>query len=596
MKKNDQICIRVIASVQFIRMRINKPINIYKDSMKRFYTLVATAALAVGSMVAAPQLKPAHQLGDLKAELTPKGQAILNARLANDIYMDEMGVERRGMKFTYVDANGKTWRLHLQQSGDMTSLFGSANADLNRIVMPMSVIFDSDDERLYTYGFYPTQGFFTSDEDAGAAYEDWTDTTPSSFGGTVCDLMPLEYWDTLAEYEEFDKFVMPAINEDNPNSVSIYDAANSTFCLLNMREYFKNGQTTTMGVYVTYTNGTGNPVGYPAVGTELSFRNYDDELQAIDAHLIAVVKDKSDNTIKDLDVPFSGEISTFEGFAVKDMKMTFNEVHVVNAGVQNAETNDLFDVTTWDKNLVKYYILACGEGLTYQYDWTATTMPEQPYLVEEGSSAGYRTFFAGLYSDAASTQPYGVWTVTTPEGDYNEQYDYTLWTNTPNAGDMLYGGYNGDYAPWSESDGAYIVYDGKQYIPKNGSQLLIGGKSGIQFSGLDNYKNPWTINYDGDIIYHFNPADYTEVTTISSKGNLDDLEGVDAVAADNNSAVYAANGTLTVNVEKAANVAVYTVAGALVKNVNVAAGETSFKLDGGLYIVKVGNKVAKVVL
>ena len=55
------------------------------------------------------------------------------------------------------------------------------------------------------------------------------------------------------------------------------------------------------------------------------------------------------------------------------------------------------------------------------------------------------------------------------------------------------------------------------------------------------------------------------------------------------------NGGVEINSSEKVAYAVYTVSGAIVARGNVD-GFTSVKLDGGIYLVKAGNTVAKVVV
>ncbi|MEG0559598.1 MAG: T9SS type A sorting domain-containing protein, partial [Muribaculaceae bacterium] len=60
--------------------------------------------------------------------------------------------------------------------------------------------------------------------------------------------------------------------------------------------------------------------------------------------------------------------------------------------------------------------------------------------------------------------------------------------------------------------------------------------------------------------------------------------------------IVAVNGAININAEKASEVLVVDAAGKVVAQKAIVAGENTIEVAGGFYIVKVANKVAKVIV
>jgi hypothetical protein len=560
--------------------------------MKKIYTLLAAAAVATGSLFAAP-----NRGADARFTMTDLGAAKLNAAQAYTTYMTENGREM-GPKYSWEDANGNTWTLNMVVNGEVTDYFsfsdsstsGMTGAEIGEMynhyfciaTFTYTTTNSSNNGRaIKLLAIYPTEGYFVDNEDA------WKDDSIKGYwGGSQKDPVSLTNF-CSSSFPGYKTFVV--------SSAFGYLMNSDSWAIVNNSSYWQNYSS--YGVYQTISSGTATAAGYAGAGTTVTPSNYDAETESIDMPVVGQMKNASGSTVYNANVAFSGPIDYFQGFDPKNINFGLGEVHIVNTGKADQDSIEYYDKEEWGP-LTRYYMLVCGENLTYTNGWSASEMPSRPYLADGASTADANWFYGALYSAADSENPYDLWTMTT--FTFAQSGNQYVTDDAPEAGEMIYGGYN-SLIPWSPEDGTRMVYKGYYYYPDVSdvpTQAGCGTTVGFGLIGKDIYRNNLNLSSDAQVYYHYDSTDYTKVKMINSVGEL--VLGnskVDELVADTNKAtISVAGGIVNVTMAEAGQIAVYNVAGALVKNVKAAAGTTSFELGKGLYIVKAGKQVAKVIL
>jgi hypothetical protein len=349
--------------------------------------------------------------------------------------------------------------------------------------------------------------------------------------------------------------------------------------------------------------------GGPTVGTTLKFSNFDQDTMSIDATLDGgMTTTMNGSPVYSFSIPFSGEFTNRGMVEGVTKELEVGEVHIVNTGIANYDNIETYDVD-WDADLTRYYIMGCHPSL-YIADESFTT---DSYNFKVGPNVQDYTlqyFYGAVYSAADATDPLNIW-----KGHYiNVQkgaFSYET-TNAPVANSFVYGGWNDTYAPFCSFDGlrmvdvnSYLFIQIDEDMAEDQKPIIMNGTTdGFGIAGYNNYSEYTKVHFTGDIVYHYDPTDYTKTRTLASKGSLDTPaiwnggDGVQTVFSnDAKTTISTDNGRVNVKADANTVVYIYNVAGQAVKRVNVVAGQTkSIDLGNGLYIVKAGNKAVKVAL
>ncbi|MCM1377563.1 MAG: hypothetical protein NC097_04045 [Clostridium sp.] len=295
-----------------------------------------------------------------------------------------------------------------------------------------------------------------------------------------------------------------------------------------------------------------------------------------------------------------------------DYTYNFSDVHIFAGGVSDIDEN-IDGVYLWsvpfgfNDNVTdftpvqKYYLAAC----------------EAPGLIswgnaDKGRDVPFQSDLVGIYLTAEQQKDDANWRWVTgsfwTKKDaefYNQQFDMvqpeTIEVETqfgtvpylsinPSANTMVPGGYS---ELWSTDNGFAGVYAARNKYMCAPTMLAVNTVDGLIIDGIDDAKNTYVASYKGKVVYHYDVDNMSNTREIENLvGEYVPVSGVEFVDAENNFTISAANGSINV-VSDNAQILVFDLSGKLVAS---AKGSANFNLNKGLYIVKVGKEVKKVVL
>lgn len=588
--------------------------------MKKIYALLGATLMAGSAMAALPKVdaNKLQQFRNQELTASPEALAQLNADMAYAAYQLENGISDPNdlVRKSWTDGNGKTWTLTAKWTGNFGDMFSTDFAKLFDKVLVTCQTYDATTKsgtRIQHLLWWPLQKAIGSLASDSASL---MNTVKTKYGDKYDPdkIVPLEFMNTNYNFfTDFDMaFCCPAASA-NQNSFYLYYTKNSesVYCWDILNSSTMQSATAYYYQYMGYggnyiqTNGTAVWYG-PTQYTTLYFSNYDGETSSINAAFKGgFTKTPNGAAAYSYDMNYAGE-GEFLGLTSGQKRgYTLGELHIVNMGEVSSDNWNYYDVDFGP--LTRYYMLFCDPTLTFQAsEFTATSIPSKPYT--KGSDYTVNWGGGALYSAANSTAPTGIWKEFYVE--YDKDY---LTTNAPTAGScvqyML--NMNQTYFPWSGVDGlyTYINNDMTNFIAKNLPKdqyapfVMNGTTAGFGIQGIDFYNTTVIIDFKGNATYHYDSKDYSKTQTLATVGDLApdanwaNGDGVNSAIADAaNATINVVNGKVVITLDEAANVAVYTTAGVLVNNFKAAAGTTNVELGNGLYIVKAGNKVAKVIL
>lgn len=589
--------------------------------MKKIYALAA-AMLACGSMLAAPvqQSKVEFDESMRSAIMSEEGMALMRAENAYNDYLYANNIERPGtQKYAYTDpVTGKTWNVRMEVAGKWTDNFDVNSEHWLYYMLKVQVQVYSGSGSTYTRMchmlVYPSVGF-------------WKETGWGQlFGADKVDRLtadspvPLQSWDNstfVSAWKQFlseqtgdvTKFVVPQASTEANRFQLMSD--NDGPAIMNANTPTSDGRkywqaTTSMGW--AQVNNDKEQTGCVGEGSSLKFTNYDDETNSIDIPFNGNVVNASNTKTYIYDIKYSGESKILGWQAYQELPLS--EMHIVYKGEKSNANNENYDDAEWGP-LAQYEVYGAGNGLSWG-NWdganAAHTIP-QLYYEQEGTKA---TFFNGvLYSPAGNADALGIWKATYFEAEQNPfDEDDFLAIEGPKAWTTPLHGYKMVY---SDREGLKCAVDGDRWYivaseTNKDNYVISGGEKG---SGMQGYSRFMTVlnmylPAGKDIIYHYDANDITKTKTIANMGSIKNptnwkniIKGVTSIFADNDvkANVVTENGKIFVTVDADTMVAVYNMAGMVVKNVKAVKGQTVvIDAANGLYIVRVGNKAAKVIL
>lgn len=517
-------------------------INIF-TFMKKIYLLMAMAVFALTSVAANYQLSGMQLAPEAKAQLQKDFESFEAKVLAGD----ESVITR-----SYTDPNGNVWQgRFLNYGADWFTMFtyndGSQATFEDMPWYRVAAICAQYDESGYAVNFY--YGYLLYPPH-------WI------FGESS---LPLEETEPLAiselETSGYNKFGV-----QEAGYVGMYD--DYTWGIINGE--WMGVQSMFRGAY-----------GYMEPGSTLTISNYDETTSSIGMKWQGAYYEEGAATTSGAFALNYDGTAFITGFKPMTFNGDFTQIHMYDFGQVDWDTypGDLYEVDFEPVRLFK--TLAHNDKVEVRYG-EETGTPEGFIIADETVTNDQISYLiASAYTALDATTPVGV--------DFTVQdiivNDEGYIDNAPLAGTIPPGGYVYDF---SQYDGCELYYHGNSYIPEAGSVLSIQENS-FQYDGTDIYGNAWKMTFP-ELYLHLDPSDYTQSEKLTS--GINRLFGDKSV----NLVTKTAN---SVNVTVAENgvIAVYSTTGALVKTVNAVAGErVSIELGKGLYIVKVGKTVAKVIL
>ena len=337
-------------------------------------------------------------------------------------------------------------------------------------------------------------------------------------------------------------------------------------------------------------------------GLSLTFTDYDKDLNWVDFSLLGSLEG---TPTKYISINYSGDAAIYGMEAGNKTYFNPGQVHIFNTGVMDYETSEWAWVylTEFDP-VTRYYVMFTANGYGYSDEsgmpleltysdgtvagtsFSETELPSvMPYQIAQDTDAFFCGFGA-LFAAEDSEKPYGRWTL--PVGyEFDEDYQAI---NPANAYELLLGAWSN---PISQQDGMCVVDQNYYYRNPQVDQteFVIGDvNEGLRFTYYDNYDGLCDVQFKGDIFYHGNAEDYTEVTLLPAVGTESYYQGSVDTSVEN----IAMPETEKINVKVVGN-SIVAPEGAEVYNLNGVRVNAN-ELSNGLYIVKVGKNAVKVVL
>lgn len=562
--------------------------------MRKITTLLALGALATSAFATTlPGVK--GQLEDYK--LTAEGQQMINtmhAQLNAGLDVTELNGMQRVVKKSYED-NTYVWEINMLVNSTNWYEVLQYSDGTNPTFYDMP----------YYWVYYVLQGTRKADSKRVTVLQ-----------------VPL-MWPTMYMWEQNADPQLPN-DERNMDLVTATQMFEATEGMQRGKSFIYDGQAgayygdssqTWLGFFPIAPNSWYGGDGWPMLynGAETTLKDGDDtKFSQIDLTTMDS-EEKTyhfDNTFyfannSTLNLSYNGE-ARMMGFVKENYEINFlNEPHVIYTGVESAESlgwDNNYDDTTWGP-FSKFFIIAptddCFVGYVtedrkWDQDWQSVLG-----IGNNSPDNGYGYVTASLFKEAetANDDPYGYWNLFVPTIETSDKGTYLGNNMVPALHRLIPTGYNAQYMPWADmetGDGITFVLKNYYTFFEGGTRLVIGDKAdGFLLYGYDNYGNYYKGTYNGDIIMHYNPADLNEYKNIPAVGSIDGVKAVKATDAN----ILVNGGIITVLAGEELTASVFTLDGQMVKSAPVKAGEVlDIRADKGIYVVKAGNLVKKVVL
>lgn len=549
--------------------------------MKKLFTLLAALMLVSSAFAIKPNMK--------HAQLDPNCEINKNFNARNYFEMAKANADEnnRPMRFSF-EMDGKIWlgemalgsftwadRLVFQDPDNPSG--PGIKFDFEEFPFYDVIVYvycqDVNDFQQYTYDlFYPSKVI------SGMAKEDAPD---------ALEVTPLSYWNEDSMPFEV---MEPGLGGSSEEAFGAWFQANS---------------------YI----GLSGAANYMVPGSSLAISNFDEDEMSISLNIRGSLCETSApyNPVagSNFYVPFTGEFEQ-NGFIAKNYNLDWSEFHIYNAGTVDSKSWYWYDDTSW-KPLNRFVIYALGEGFIIDESVKDNIPnPNEPggmYLKDQSyvdlfntdrNNPAFSFMYGAIYTEPGENdnQPVPGW-YTSNVISYEKQGNFLVSVGTPVAGKYILSDYlDSQNASMFKGifveDNLQITYCGSSVeLVEDALGLYILNEKGTGAYGKDAYNNNVNLMYKGDIIYHYDPTDYTKTQKLKAIGT-DKVEGL---VADAQALIEAANGVVVVKAVEDVDVVLYNVAGVAVKSVKVLAGETAtIEAGNGLFIVKAGNTVKKVAL
>lgn len=113
------------------------------------------------------------------------------------------------------------------------------------------------------------------------------------------------------------------------------------------------------------------------------------------------------------------------------------------------------------------------------------------------------------------------------------------------------------------------------------------------------FKYEYTLNFYGDIektiYYKWKRVEAVWAIEALHKYNYEYPSATGIIPIKQQSKIHYNNGSITVSADSPASLYIYNMQGNLIKNTKITAGQNCFQLERGIYIIKIGNTVQKIV-
>ena len=354
-----------------------------------------------------------------------------------------------------------------------------------------------------------------------------------------------------------------------------------------------------LGTTSTYNGEEGYVIGS---GMSLTFTEYDKDLNWVDFSLVGNLEK---NIVRNIAINYSGDAYIYGMEVGSRISFYPSQVHIFNTGILDLDSDWSWVYLADFEPVTRYYLMFAAEGYGYSDEngmplelmysdgtvagtsFSATELPKElPYQLAEQTDV-FHCGFGALFASENSELPYGRWTLPT-----GYVFDNSFNCMSPAiAYELLIGGY--DRIQISVQDGMHVVDENFYYHnPQVGvTEWVIGDvNEGMRFTHYDNYGMLAEVQFKGDIFFHNNPEDYTQVELLPAVGTESYYQGSVDTSVEN----IAMPETEKINVKVVGN-SIVAPEGAEVYNLNGVRVNAN-DLENGLYIVKVGKNAVKVVL
>jgi hypothetical protein len=594
--------------------------------MKKIYSFACMAMVALAS-VAAPKMNAPLHIDSARANMRlvrPAAPVKLNAQ-DGMIKTDERGfTETRA--FTGTD--GITYRMFAEFSPTLQITNSSTGETSTINATWCDYMFEGDfkDTPYWVAAVY-LQGYDSSMTYNGT-YLLYEMFWPARCAAKDYDMSNAPAYPWVEDTDESWEFWGPISIEEMIDDSSIYSV------------FYMSTLTETGGIYPYSMDDNGNFNGWGMMDESMYYTYYDmtfstylgnDAYQSNDrgtnkidfieylrdedwmnADIAAYLKLKSSSSRNyKLLVPYQG-VAGIYGFSNANYNIPCGQIHIFNTGQASSTDSDKaywYEEMVWGP-LTRLYMYMPSDLMEVVVPSSATDFATAHDANNIGinfidtSDAVYDnyTYIAGyIYSEAnLETLPsQHTWTLIEPKFTYDEDWEVDVVSFAPEADCIIpttYDETTGNEYPFSAADATEIWLRGNAANLQPGSTFTIGTTNGAEFVGHNTSGDNYCFNTKSNIIYHPNPSNVQTTVEIASVGDITKVDELVAGGVEGVNVVANA-GVLSVSVANATNVYVYSLAGQLVGSANVAAGESAqFAVDGGVYLVKAGDAVKKVVL
>lgn len=205
-------------------------------------------------------------------------------------------------------------------------------------------------------------------------------------------------------------------------------------------------------------------------------------------------------------------------------------------------------------------------------------------------------FKGPFYLDKGTENPFAYLNLRMPDYEYDKVYGWVPVNYCPvNCSIIPYGISNCYWGDW----GMMLCYQENIVTLRRPTSMGIGTPEGIYVDGVDNFGNTWKTNkYNGKFVFHYNENNIDEIQELDAiqPNPLDGVSPIESIVKEG-VAIVAADGVINVASTQDAVAYVYDFSGALVASQAVVGGKNvNINVNNGMYIVKVGKTVKKVVL
>lgn len=492
--------------------------------MKKLFTIFGLGALCASTAMAAPQVA---QMEYTIPESTLK---MIQAPFKADLNVSST---EEGRVYKKVSSDGK-WLFQASIVGEAGEIFAWGEDGVNLTIEEMpfyvarfayfSAVNGESDNKTSYQGvlFWPTRYMFDQWATYDGPMEDFTNDKGETYQGIPLDardysVTPLSELANTKEFcNTFSNMNFAYTTDTNTGYISAY------------------GMPLVMG-YMTVGSKQvdldGPKNADPSSTMTWSAYSLDDDYIENAININYVRKDNSQTVNGRINFAGTGYVV---GFEPKTYNYALDEFHIFNAGVYDADAlGDENQFFLYDGPVLKKYLVyGVGENLTLGIPENISTKEfnkenirllihddKLPYMVnmmsgyiflEENATEpydenGYKWELRPVY-DASYEDPFTGEMV--PVQNYDE----------PQVGKFLPGPANQEDG-WKNEWGMEFVYDGIYHSPENAGFVILGSTEGVVFEGLSPYDDLLSIEpFKGDVIYHYDEQDMTQVRNLSAVG------------------------------------------------------------------------------